>query len=236
MAQTTFDARQINDGAAWPTVAEAAEQIGVSERSLRRFLRAPEHRQQTEAGTRRERRQTNTGARDATVLSPSFIESLKAHFSDQNSAQSTAERNTGTQDRHNTGENAGTTQANTGAPPLPTGDRSDAAGMITPANDMRLAIVYERLITAKNEQIESLTARIESLESALQREQENTARAQALHAMLPPQATKVPQTEQSTADAPTVAATSPPADRDKKKPRQYTSRSFRSWLLRVLRG
>jgi hypothetical protein len=184
-----------DDGTAWLTVAEAAQAIGVSERTLRRYMRAPEHRQQTEAGTRAERRQTNTGERDATVLAPEFVEALRKYFDEQERARSGAE-NAGTEARQKAGTNAGETaapiqagtQAAADAPPLQS-TLDDAGAMLTPANDMRLAVVYERLIASKDEQINSLTARLEALEAALQRSQENEARAQTLHAMQPGQST-----------------------------------------------
>jgi hypothetical protein len=188
-----------DDGAAWLTVAEAAQAIGVSERTLRRWMRATEHRQQTEAGTRAERRQTNTGERDATVLAPEFIEALRKYFEDQERARSGAE-NTGREARQKAGTNAGSksgtteaqteagTQAADDAPPLQS-TLNTPGEMLTPANDMKLAVVYERLIAAKDEQIISLTARLEALEAALQRSQENEARAQTLQAMQPGQST-----------------------------------------------
>jgi hypothetical protein len=200
MSQSTFDGQsdQQNGGAAWLTVSEAAQAIGVSERTLRRHLRAEEHRHETQAGTRTERRQTNTGARDATVLAPPFVETLTKYFDEQDRARSGA-KNADREARQKAGANTGATAAQTqaetpGTPapddPPPFKSTLDTPGeMLTPANDMRLAMVYERLIKSKDEQINSLTARLESLEAALQRSQENEARAQTLHAMQPGQST-----------------------------------------------
>jgi hypothetical protein len=146
-------------------------------------LRANEHRHETQAGTAAQHRQTNTGTRRATVIAPAFSQALKVHFQ----AQNTATENTGTQHRHNSGANTGTTVAETPAhesvPPFTATD--DASSTLSATNEMRLAVVYERLLKSKDDQIESLSTRVEALEESLKREQENTARAQTLQAMKP---------------------------------------------------
>jgi len=60
------------------TIAEAAERIGVSERSLRRWIADPGNAAVTRRITRQEERQTRTGRRVATVIQSSELETLRA--------------------------------------------------------------------------------------------------------------------------------------------------------------
>lgn len=229
----------------WLTVPEAARELGLSERSLRRILKAPEHRQATQAGTRRERRQTNTGARDATVLAPAFVEALKARLLAQAGAENGG-TNTGTEHRQNGGTTqAGTvagTPANTGTPPF----EGSTSELLTAAGEMRLAVVYERLIQSKDAEIGRLVARVEALEGALQREQENTARAQTLQAMQPQELGAAPVAQEAAQSAPEVESAQVLVERVP-EPQQAPgiegrarawerSKGLRGWLLRLLRG
>ncbi len=193
MPLNAFDAQKSDNS--WLTIGQAAQSIGASERASRRYLRTEEQRQQAQAGTRREERQTNTGTRSATVLSPAFIDTLRQHFADQN----TPAEKTGTQDRQDTGTNAGTRPARMAAQSTMPAFEGDSGALLTPTSDIRLAVVYERLIAAKDEQIQSLTSRLEALEGALQRSQENEARAQTLQAMQPQRGQTQPPQEPATA-------------------------------------
>ncbi len=217
----------------WLSVPEAARELGLSERSLRRILKAPEHRHATQAGTRRERRQTNTGARDATVLAPAFVEALKAQLQAQAGTFNGGE-NTGTQHRQNAGRTVATTQAETpadgGAPAFEGG----GSELLSPGGELRLALVYERLIEAKDAEILRLVARVEALEGALQREQENTARAQTLQAMHPQvlaSPNEVPEIQpatDATASSSTSGASSPSTLRHA---RRYTREARPFWKI-----
>jgi DNA-binding transcriptional MerR regulator len=60
------------------TIAEAAERIGVSERSLRRWIADPGNAAVTRRITRQEGRRTRTGLRVATVIEAEGLEELRA--------------------------------------------------------------------------------------------------------------------------------------------------------------
>ena len=210
----------------WLPIAETADKVNISERTLRRYLKAHADEPETVAGTTARTMVTKTGKRSATVISPAFTKTLKAHFQEQSSTGT----NDGVEYRQNDSETAAGTPAPESVPPLQRSTGEQAEPMLDAASEMRLAVVYERLIKSKDDQIESLTARVEALESALQREQENTARAQTLQAMKP-QVLAAPQqsAQRSPQPAPAVTtALTPPTT----KPRQ--AKGLRGWLLEFL--
>jgi hypothetical protein len=81
-----------NGSEEWITIAEAARQIGVTERSLRRLLARPDYA----ARTRRENRRTPSGQRQSTLLPAALLPDLNAHYERQKeTAQDGAEETAG---------------------------------------------------------------------------------------------------------------------------------------------
>ncbi len=125
MSEKASQEEEVVPVADWLTVIEAAQLLGVSERTLRRHLRASEHRQVIQAGTRAEQRQTNTGIRSATVLSPQLVDFIRSDLAASVTSKPEPEAiqtNTGIQDRQPSSKDGGRTKAgtvaNTGTPPL----------------------------------------------------------------------------------------------------------------------
>lgn len=138
------------------TVAEAAAQLGISPRRLRRLLERPEYAAQTGRTTRR----TRTGTRTATTLPPCLVEEIGAQIATEGNGANGAQGN----------------EAGTGQEP---GEQGAPERGIAALGDMRLAALYERQVQRQAEEIAFLR-------DALRREQENHARTQALLALQAP--------------------------------------------------
>ncbi len=142
----------------WPTIAEAAEIIGISERTARRYATAPENA----ARTRHETRRTQTGTRQALCIAPELVEKLRNEHR-HNAAPTVTEH----------GENAaqdGATVTNAARTPA----EQEKQGGTNTANAARDATPSTRNTANSEREARVLAEReCELLREALQREREN---------------------------------------------------------------
>lgn len=174
-------------------VAEAAAFLNVSERRLRRLLQRPEYAARTVAQTRR----TRTGTRTGAALPPGLLDDLRAavehennaaNGGNENAAQTQAEADErGHERRHEHERNTD------GA-----GFNAEAAAQVVP--------LYQRLLEEKDARIGDLKSEVEALRAALEREQQNHARTQALRALDAP---RVPDVSAPAPDSPPDAPQGP---------------------------
>lgn len=144
------------------TVAEACGRLGVSERTLRRVLRAPELQAELQAVNRRIRGRD----RQVMMVTPALLHRLGEQLSDANTPPK--------------------------APELTGGDEEagqQATAGITP---VRLALLYEQRLADKDALIEEQRARIADLQAALEHEREQSKRAQALLALTATEEQRIP--------------------------------------------
>lgn len=151
------------------TIAQTAARLGVTEPRLRRALKLPEFADRTLTET-----QTRTGTRTGTGIPLALVLDLQAFFERKTTAPGVKRR------KNNTNGNANVFTSGSvpeDAPPPP-------ADLIP---------VYHRVMNEQAARIDDLKARVEFLEAALQREQENTARGMALRAIEAPHEEKTEQ-------------------------------------------
>ena len=161
------DAAQNGDNTGEPlTVAAAAAVLGVTERRLRRLLEQPEYAARTVMLTRR----TRTGTRTGAALPPALLAEVAHHFKHETNAA-----NGDTENAAETRRERGEHGAN--------GD-GNAAG--TGFEAAHLVPLYQRLLAEKDARIGDLKSEVEALRAALEREQQNHARTQALRSLPAP--------------------------------------------------
>lgn len=160
------------------TIPDAAAQLNLHEKRLRRLLKRPEYADKTQTLER----ETRTGTRTVTVLPSPLLADLRARLSmEEASDNGDGDRYRDTE-RTGTGTRTGTRQAST--------------------STLQLAAVYERVLQEKDARIADQAARIAFLEKALTQEQENAARTQALLALAaPPKQAEKPAESTETGDS-----------------------------------
>lgn len=138
------------------TVAEAARQLGVSERTLRRVLREPEHQAQLRVISR----QVRGRLREVAMIPPSLLTALQGRFCADHSADNAPETVVKAPQEAYVGKQTGITFT---------------AGT--------LVLVYQRLLAQKDSVIRQQAERIADLQRAIDHEREQSRRAQlqALH-------------------------------------------------------
>lgn len=145
------------------TIAEAATRLGVHERRLRRLLTRPEYAARTVTETRR----TRTGTRTATALPVDLITDLSAFFERQSAPEPPVEETVSER-----GQEPGATLTVTALA----------------AYTDRLLQERERVIAAKDAEIETLKTALESERENSRRLSDALTRTQALLAIAPPSA------------------------------------------------
>jgi hypothetical protein len=141
----------------WISVAEAAQRLGVTERTLRRLL----CREEYAAQTRQETRQTRTGTRQTTLFPAALLPRLAQHFEKW--------------------ENAAKHGAKNGA-----GIRRNALNTAGP-NTALVMQTYERLLAEKEARLGELQAALDHEREQSKRLTEALAREQSLRLLPPAQ-------------------------------------------------
>lgn len=163
--------------AEWPTVAQAAEALGVSVRTLRRLLSEAPFAGRTQAIERH----TAKGHRITAMLPPELLADLKAHLHREKQGQAEA----GYRGKAEADTEAHS-EASRGTPPNPppnekVSERASESEKTSEADGAGLpALAYQRVIAALETQNVELRADKERLYAALQLAQENLQREQAL--------------------------------------------------------
>jgi len=191
------------------TIPEAAAELGIHEKRLRRLLARPEYRDRTQTGTRT----TRTGERAVSLVPAALLSEVKTRLAMEQVPASQEAADQGNADNMDA-------DGATGSGDSPkTGTRTR-----TEAQVQRLAGVYERLMMEKEARIAELSAALEHERGQSRHWQEALAREQVLRALPPPQGGLQPQ------DGPQAA----PGDAQE-APREAETPA-RAWWMRLWKG